>query len=89
MTEKTINQTFWQRTKNAVKTLRQEGPKALFEVFSFSLLFMLGLVTLGMSLLAGIAAILIAKWHQRKMQNEVAKPDFNPKEEHNQPITAV
>lgn len=49
MTEQTVKQTYWQRTKNAVKKLRQEGPKALFEVFSFSLLFMLGLVTLGMS----------------------------------------
>lgn len=89
MTEQTVKQTYWQRTKNALKKLRQEGPKVLFEVFSFSLLFMLGLVTLGMSLLAGIAAILIAKWHQRKMQNDVANPDYNPKEENNQPITAV
>ncbi|MFT5704952.1 MAG: hypothetical protein ACI8SK_000906 [Shewanella sp.] len=51
---------------SGLKAIRENGPKSLLGLGSFSLFFMLGLVTLGASLLAGVAAVIMMKWQQHK-----------------------
>ncbi|MGS0674181.1 hypothetical protein [Shewanella sp. 125m-1] len=75
---------------SGLKILRENGPKALIGLASFSLFFKLGLVTLGASLLAGIAAVIMMKWQQHKaetMPTNVAEP--TPTEQQNVPIVAA
>ncbi|NGN97535.1 hypothetical protein G5S52_07600 [Grimontia sp. S25] len=87
MSDETKNTSMWQRAKEMVKRVVQEAPMAILGVVSFSLLFMLGLVTLGISLMAGIAAIIAAKWQQRQMYNDIANPTDKRNDE--EPIAAV
>ncbi|MEZ8141933.1 hypothetical protein A1OO_10365 [Enterovibrio norvegicus FF-33] len=77
----------WLRAKALAKQVRENGVTAVVGVLSFSLLFMLGLVTLGITLLAGVTAVIIAAWKQRQFKNDVANPtDHNI---NNEPIAAV
>ncbi|MBW8185970.1 hypothetical protein [Shewanella nanhaiensis] len=73
-----------------LKTVCENGPKALVGVVSFSLFFMLGLVTLGVSLLAGVAAVIMMKWQQHNEEtppNNVAEPATE--EQENVPVVAL
>lgn len=73
-----------------LKSLSKNGPKALIGLASFSLFFILGLVTLGASLLAGIAAVIMMKYQQHKaetMPGDMAEP--TPTEQQNAPVVAV
>ncbi|AMG28927.2 hypothetical protein AL542_00280 [Grimontia hollisae] len=74
MSDENSPPTTWQCMKVMIKRWSKEATEALFGVIVFSLLFMLGLVTLGISLLAGIAAIILAKWQQRQMVSDIANP---------------
>ena len=72
---------------SGLKAIRENGPKSLLGLGSFSLFFMLGLITLGASLLAGIAAVIMMKWQQHKaatMPSTVA--ESTPMEQPNVPI---
>ena len=53
---------------SGLKSIRENGPKSLLGLASFSLFFILGLITLGASLLAGIAAVIMMKWQQHKAE---------------------
>lgn len=64
----------WLRAKTLVMNIRKNGLKEVVGVVSYSLFFMMGLVTLGACLIAGVAAVIIAKWQQYKKQNKVTKP---------------
>ncbi|OOE93400.1 MULTISPECIES: hypothetical protein [unclassified Salinivibrio] len=68
------NASKWQRTKEQVKSLVQKAPMAILGVLSFSLFFMFGLVILGMSLMAGIVAIIMAKYQQRQVVKDIPHP---------------
>ena len=88
MSESSMYSNMWKRAKNLSKNVRENGLQALGGVVAFSLFFMMGLVTLGACLFAGVAAIIMMKWQQRKAaQNDVA----NPTEESapNDPIVAA
>ncbi|MDD1795421.1 hypothetical protein L4D06_21330 [Enterovibrio makurazakiensis] len=77
----------WLRAKAVSKRVRENGLTTVVGVVSFSLLFMLGLVTLGITLLAGVAAIVMAAWKQRQFENDVANPTHN--NANDEPIAAV
>ena len=87
MNDEIKNTSKWQKAKESVKGFAEEAPTVILGAVSFSLLFMLGLVTLGISLMAGVVAVLMVKWHQRKMRNEAASQNENHTEE--EPIAAV
>ncbi len=78
----------WSRVRSTVMKIRKNGLKEVTGVLSFSLFFMMGLVTLGACLFAGVAAVIIAKWQQYKAQdNDVAEPGDAQKS--NNPIVAA
>ncbi|PKF49236.1 hypothetical protein [Enterovibrio nigricans] len=86
MTESMKTSRLWMRAKSVAKQVRENGLGAIVGVVTFSLFFMMGLVTLGACLLAGVAAVIIAKWHEHKAKNDVANPANNVE---NDPIVAA
>ncbi|WP_257284738.1 hypothetical protein [Endozoicomonas sp. SESOKO1] len=81
--------TLWSRVQSTAMKIRKNGLKEVTGVVSFSLFFIMGLVTLGACLLAGVAAVIIAKWqHHKNRENDATEPanDQNP---NNNPIVAA
>ena len=87
MNEEIKNTSKWQCAKETAKRVVEEAPTVILGAVSFSLLFMLGLVTLGVSLMAGVVAVLMVKWHQRKMRNETTSQKEN--NTNDDPIAAI
>ena len=80
--------TLLSRARSLIMRIRKNGLKEVTGVLSFSLFFMMGLVTLGACLFAGVAAVIIAKWQQYKAQdNDIAEP--GDAQEPNNPIVAA
>ncbi|KXF82386.1 hypothetical protein [Enterovibrio coralii] len=85
MTNTNKTSRIWIRAKTLAKQVRENGLGLVVGVVTFSLFFMMGLVTLGACLFAGVAAVIIAKWHEYKAKNDVANPVNNTEE----PIAAA
>lgn len=81
------------RLQSAIAAVRQNGLQGLAELFAFALFFILGLVTLGACLLAGIALALVTKWQAhkaRQAEKEVNSPAAEASNNtHQDPVAAV
>ncbi|WP_419536673.1 hypothetical protein [Endozoicomonas sp.] len=79
----------WSRIRSTAMKIRKNGLKEVTGVVSFSLFFMMGLLTLGACLLAGVAAVIIAKWqHYKTRKNDLTAP-ADTQEPNNNPIVAA
>nr|WP_086940759.1 hypothetical protein [Thaumasiovibrio occultus] len=54
--------------------LAKNGARIVVGLITCSLFFVTGLITLGACMLAGVAAVIMAKWHLRQTPNDVANP---------------
>ncbi|MCF1426386.1 MAG: hypothetical protein LPD71_09845 [Shewanella sp.] len=94
--EHTLYGGLWTRLKLLLLNVRPKGLKGVAELLAFSLFFMLGLVTLGASLLAGAALTIFSQWQARKVQASATSPradkpvaDGNDQAQANQAETVV